>query len=44
MWHGKEFPAGDVPHIQGFQLWIALPPDIENSAPVCRRTLDLCAS
>lgn len=31
MWHGKELSAADVPRIQGFQLWLALPPDIENS-------------
>lgn len=32
MWHGKELTAADVPHIQGFQLWIALPADLENDA------------
>ena len=36
MWHGKELTADDVPHIQGFQLWIALPPDIENGEPDSR--------
>ena len=36
MWHGKELTADDVQHIQGFQLWIALPPDIENGEPVSR--------
>ena len=34
IWHGKELTAGDVPHIQGFQLWLALPSNIENSEPV----------
>lgn len=36
MWHGKELKADDVPHIQGFQLWMALPADLENSEPVSR--------
>ncbi|MES2742062.1 MAG: pirin family protein [Pseudomonadota bacterium] len=36
MWHGKELTAGNVPHIQGFQLWMALPADLENCEPVSR--------
>ncbi|KAF1018558.1 MAG: hypothetical protein GAK30_03627 [Paracidovorax wautersii] len=31
MWHGKELSAADVPRIQGFQLWLALPAALENS-------------
>ncbi len=34
VWHGKEMSPGDVPRIQGFQLWLALPPELENSPPV----------
>lgn len=30
MWHGKELSAGAVPRIQGFQLWLALPRELEN--------------
>jgi redox-sensitive bicupin YhaK (pirin superfamily) len=30
MWHGKELSPGESPHFQGFQLWVALPPDLEN--------------
>jgi len=30
MWHGKELSAADVPRVQGFQLWVALPADLEN--------------
>ncbi|MEC5317704.1 pirin family protein [Brenneria populi subsp. brevivirga] len=36
MWHGKELSAADVPRIQGFQLWVALPAELENSEPVSR--------
>ena len=36
VWHGKEMTPDSVSHIQGFQLWLALPPDLENSAPVSR--------
>jgi redox-sensitive bicupin YhaK (pirin superfamily) len=32
VWHGDEMRAGASRSIQGFQLWIALPPDLE-SAP-----------
>ncbi|HEJ7974498.1 TPA: pirin family protein [Serratia marcescens] len=30
MWHGKELSATDTPRIQGFQLWLALPAELEN--------------
>jgi redox-sensitive bicupin YhaK (pirin superfamily) len=30
MWHGKELTLGSSPHFQGFQLWVALPPELEN--------------
>jgi len=30
VWHGKELSAGGSPRAQGFQLWVALPPDLEN--------------
>src|SRR5215472_15621492 len=33
MWHGKELSAGTSTKIQGFQLWVALPPDMENAEP-----------
>src|SRR5687768_127814 len=33
MWHGKELSAGASPMVQGFQLWIALPPDLETAEP-----------
>lgn len=36
VWHGKELSADDVPRIQGFQLWVALPANLENSEPVSR--------
>jgi redox-sensitive bicupin YhaK (pirin superfamily) len=36
VWHGKEMTPDDVSRIQGFQLWLALPPDFENSEPVSR--------
>lgn len=35
-WHGKELSPGAAPRIQAFQLWLALPPELENSAPVSR--------
>jgi redox-sensitive bicupin YhaK (pirin superfamily) len=31
VWHGKELSAGASARIQGFQLWIALPPETENT-------------
>lgn len=31
VWHGKELSAGGSPRFQGFQLWVALPPELENS-------------
>jgi redox-sensitive bicupin YhaK (pirin superfamily) len=33
MWHGKELSAGSSPMVQGFQLWIALPPELERTEP-----------
>jgi redox-sensitive bicupin YhaK (pirin superfamily) len=36
MWHGKELTANEVPRIQGFQLWLALPPEVENGESVSR--------
>src|SRR5260370_20429771 len=33
MWHGKELSAGSSAAVQGFQLWIALPPDLEHAEP-----------
>ena len=30
MWHGKELSPGASPRFQGFQLWVALPPELEN--------------
>jgi len=33
MWHGKELSAGTSPTTQGFQLWVALPPDQEHADP-----------
>lgn len=36
VWHGKELSANDVPRLQGFQLWLSLPADLENSEPVSR--------
>jgi redox-sensitive bicupin YhaK (pirin superfamily) len=33
MWHGKELSAGTSARVQGFQLWIALPPELECSLP-----------
>jgi redox-sensitive bicupin YhaK (pirin superfamily) len=33
MWHGKELSAGTSPTVQGFQLWIALPPELETAEP-----------
>jgi redox-sensitive bicupin YhaK (pirin superfamily) len=33
MWHGKELSAGASVTVQGFQLWIALPPELEHADP-----------
>jgi redox-sensitive bicupin YhaK (pirin superfamily) len=33
VWHGKEMSPGDVPRLQGFQLWLALPPELETGEP-----------
>jgi len=32
VWHGKEMSAGTSKRIQGFQLWVALPPALENAS------------
>ena len=32
VWHGKEMSAGTSPTVQGFQLWIALAPELELEA------------
>jgi len=32
VWHGKEMSVGTSKRIQGFQLWIALPPALENAS------------
>ncbi|MET0282384.1 MAG: pirin family protein [Steroidobacteraceae bacterium] len=31
VWHGKEITAGESATMQGFQLWVALPPELENA-------------
>jgi len=37
VWHGKEMsPPLDVVRVSGFQLWLALPPELENGAPESR--------
>lgn len=36
VWHGKEMSPGEVTRIQGFQLWLALPPEFENGEPESR--------
>lgn len=36
VWHGKEMTPDDMPHMQGFQLWLALPAELENGEPVSR--------
>lgn len=36
VWHGKELTPGHVALVQGFQLWIALTPELENSEPESR--------
>ncbi|WP_322083354.1 pirin family protein [Burkholderia sp. BCC1972] len=36
VWHGKEMsPYVNVSRVLGFQLWIALPPELENGEPEC---------
>lgn len=34
VWHGKEISPGDAPRMQGFQLWLSLPAELENAEPV----------
>ena len=37
VWHGKEMsPPADATRVQGFQLWLALPRDVENAKPQSR--------
>ncbi|WP_260954420.1 pirin family protein [Pseudomonas citri] len=36
VWHGKEMTPDDVSRIQGFQLWLSLPAEVENGEPVSR--------
>ncbi|ROZ64861.1 pirin family protein [Ramlibacter sp. WS9] len=36
VWHGQEMSPADVPRVQGFQLWLALPPELENAPPQSR--------
>lgn len=36
IWHGKELSATDAPRLQGFQLWLALPAELENGEPDSR--------
>lgn len=31
VWHGQEMSAGSSAAVRGFQLWVALPPDLETS-------------
>jgi redox-sensitive bicupin YhaK (pirin superfamily) len=31
VWHGKELSGGASATVQGFQLWVALPPEFENA-------------
>jgi redox-sensitive bicupin YhaK (pirin superfamily) len=32
VWHGKELSPGGSSHAQGFQLWLTLPPELENAS------------
>jgi redox-sensitive bicupin YhaK (pirin superfamily) len=36
VWHGKELTPQSVSFVQGFQLWVALPPELENGEPESR--------
>lgn len=36
IWHGKELSAADSPRIVGFQLWLALPAELEHAEPDSR--------
>ncbi len=33
VWHGQEMSPGTSPRLRGFQLWVALGPELENDAP-----------
>lgn len=39
VWHGKEMSGGNSPRVKGFQLWIALGPELEH-APVDSQYLE----
>jgi redox-sensitive bicupin YhaK (pirin superfamily) len=36
VWHGQEMSRADTGRVQGFQLWLALPPELENGEPQSR--------
>lgn len=36
VWHGKELTPQSESFVQGFQLWVALPPELENGEPESR--------
>lgn len=36
VWHGKELSPADVDRVLGFQLWIALPAELESAEPESR--------
>ena len=36
VWHGQEMSPADVSRVQGFQLWLALPPELEGAQPESR--------
>lgn len=36
VWHGQELSPGVSGRVQGFQLWVALPPEFENSPSRCQ--------
>jgi len=44
VWHGKEMTPGSESGFQGFQLWLALPPELENGQPESRyiEAKDMC--
>ncbi|OLU05893.1 MULTISPECIES: pirin family protein [Pseudomonas] len=43
VWHGKELSSGTSARVQGFQLWLALPAELE-SAPVDSQYLEASAT
>ena len=42
VWHGKEMSRGESSSVSGFQLWLALPPELENG-PVDSQYLEASA-